>query len=160
MFSQIFASSFFLCCLCKRCCLWQLQFEACNSHSEALCLAFIIPPEIIPRILHALALRSASLQTQTIFDGLELCRPLLEGDVEMEHISEELWNAPFMLLTHEMPDPENAEGSTEPLFSYANKACLYVFLISMKLNLHKLQNLTSDPSCLEDISTNLLIRVM
>ena len=40
----------------------------------------------------------------------------------MEHISEELWNAPFALVTHEMPDPENPEGPTEPVFNYANKA--------------------------------------
>lgn len=49
------------------------------------------------------------------------CRPLLDGDVEMENISEELWNAPFMLLAHNLPDPEDPEGPQEPIFSYGNK---------------------------------------
>ena len=45
------------------------------------------------------------------------CRPLLE-DVELENITHELWNAPFALLAHDLPEDEAAG---EPLFSYANQ---------------------------------------
>lgn len=44
-------------------------------------------------------------------------RPLLEGEVELTEIAQELWEAPFALLSH-----EQLEESSEPVFSYANKA--------------------------------------
>lgn len=53
-------------------------------------------------------------------------RPLLEGDVEMEDIAAELWSAPFLLLAHEVPDPEDPDSPSEPVFSYANKASIPV----------------------------------
>ena len=53
------------------------------------------------------------------------CRPLLEGDVEMADIAQALWEAPFVLLAHDLPEPGTDGG--QPLFSYANKAALELF---------------------------------
>lgn len=43
----------------------------------------------------------------------------------MENIAEELWNAPFALISHEMPPSGTDE---EPTFNYANRVTSEPFL--------------------------------
>ena len=43
----------------------------------------------------------------------------------MSDIAQALWEAPFGLLAHDLPEPGTEEG--QPLFSYANKAALELF---------------------------------
>ena len=79
----------------------------------------------VSRFLSVLSLKPLTIPgTHLELRTDSLCRPLLEGDVELTDISEKLWEAPFALLVHDLPEENTTE---EAIYSYANKVLLYYY---------------------------------
>lgn len=79
-------------------------------------------------------------------------RPLLEGDVDMADIAQALWDAPFVLLAHDLPE---AGSQGQPVFSYANRAALDLFEAEWDDLVGQSSSISADADAQEDRSNAL-----